>query len=432
MLKESNQSLPIIIIGAGISGISCAKHLQDSKSEIIVLEARDRIGGRIHSIDFETEIFDLGASWIHGIQNNPIWEIVQKEQIKTVIFNYDVSVFLHENGTYFSDSEKKDFLHYISKIEKILKHSQGNTALDSVLLGLDSLEIKNKLLKNKIKQFFERIANDPFATDLSCLASNYQEYEGYFSGDEVIFPNGYAEVIQKIAEGIDIRCNISIKKIIQQEEYIEIFDDKGNSYVASKIVVTVPLGVLKAQDIQFVPPLSDQYKNAIHMMGFGSFNKVFFQLNEPLDFTQLYSSNTNYFFWSGGYCFNILDLSKIYKKPTYLILFGGKQSIFLDSSTDEDVWKFIKIHLQSYSCSLEHEPNKLLITRWGADIFSYGAFSFPALNHTSALTRILNNPIENRIFFSGEHCSLTYAGTVHGAYIHGKEVATRILESKNY
>lgn len=434
MQNKSDINLPILIIGAGIAGIACAKKLQENGKKVIVLEAKSSIGGRINSKKIDSDIFDLGASWIHGIDDNPIWAITQENDIETTIFNYNNSQYFHKNGTLFSEKEAQEFEFYIDKIEKMLSQTQKTSALDAIKEIIFSLPYLGNLfsenyLKKLLLSFFERIANDPFATNLDLLSSNYKNYEGYFQGNEVVFPQGYYQVVKSISKNIEIKLNIDVKKIAYNNDYVEIIDSNDNFYTGSRVVVTVPLGILKKNHIEFRPPLSSDYIHSIQEIGFGSFNKVFFELEQPLPF-RLKSSveNISDFYWNDTDCFNILDLSKIYQKPTYLMLFGGGKSKFIDNSTDRKVSDFIFNSLQKQFDRIPNKPKKIIVTRWGVDPYSYGSFSFPSLNHTDDLIKILHKPIRKLIFFAGEHCSLKYAGTVHGAYLSGCEVAEKILK----
>ena len=119
MLEHSDINLPIIIIGAGIAGIACAKKLQENGKKVTILEARSRTGGRIDSLQSDADVFDLGASWIHGVEGNPIWEITQENHIATTVFNYDKSQYFHENGLLFSDKEVQEFESYVEEIKKL-------------------------------------------------------------------------------------------------------------------------------------------------------------------------------------------------------------------------------------------------------------------------------------------------------------------------
>lgn len=430
MLKTKQNSIPVIVIGSGIAGLACADKLKKSGKNVLVLEARDRIGGRLYSIKNEDETFDLGASWIHGIENNPLWEIVKNNKIETAIFNYIDSDFFHENGQEFTAAEKQDFVQYVERIEQLLLKSEHDSALNALTEILENLEINSlsfspNQLKKLLYSYFERFANDPFATELNQLSTHFQKYEGYFDGDEVIFPKGYTQILSELSKNLVIKNNVKVTQIRLENNAVKIIDANNTEYLASKVVVSVPSGVLKKDSITFVPELPKQHQNAISKMGFGSFNKVFFELEESLNL-QVDSNSNSFFYWVKGGWFNVLDLSKIYNKPVYLMLFGGNQSTFIDEATDVEVWNFICRNLNTSLNNLPDQPKRILITRWGADEFSYGSFSFPAIGHNKDLINTLNEPVNERIFFTGEHCSLEYAGTVHGAYINGLETAEKI------
>ncbi|MBF7686813.1 flavin monoamine oxidase family protein [Acinetobacter rathckeae] len=433
MYSKNRTHLPILVIGAGIAGLSCAKTLQEAGKTVIVLEAQSRLGGRIFSKYInKDDCFDLGASWIHGIHHNPIWEIVEKHSINTHVLNYDLSNYIHDNRRPFSDIEQKEFLYYVQKVQNCITQMPQGSALDAVQTCLAKLDYKGNLftqskLKALLLSLFEYTANDPFATELESLASNYSSHEGYFEGDEVIFPEGYHQIIDILSQSLNIKTACHIKKITLNTDCVEVTDTQNITYTGSQVIVTVPLGVLKKRPYLFQPPLPKSYLNAITQIGFGSFNKVFFELEYPLPFLSHSSTKSiSTFYWFEKKLFNILDLSSVYNKPIYLMLFGGKCAEFIDNATDDDVWTFI-------SKSLPHgedlQPHKKLITRWGIDPFSYGSFSFPTFNHKAKYIKILNTPIQDRLFFAGEHCSMNYAGTVHGSYLSGKKTAQNVLQS---
>ncbi len=437
MSNKNNSPHPILIIGAGIAGLACAKKLHEAGENVVVLEARKRIGGRIHSVKKGSYTFDLGASWIHGIENNPIWEITQKAKISTTVFNYMDSRYYHQDGQVFSNLEKQELEDYIEKVNQLLSTSQHHSAFDAINEIIATLEysgtvFSNNQLKSLLFSFFERLANDPFATDLPQLSTHYEKYEGYFEGDEVIFPEGYHQVIESIAENIDIQTDIEILKINLKDNHVELIDQHNKCYLGSRVIVAVPLGILKKNKISFSPPLPADYIHSIRNIGFGSFNKVFLEFTEPLPFTLHQASESiSDFYWHDGHWFNILNLTKIYHKPIYLMLFGGTQSEYIDHATDDDVWNFIYTGLNQTFSNIPKTTKNIIITRWGADQQSYGSFSFPTPLHSPQLVETLKQPIENRLFFIGEHCSSKYTGTVHGAYLSGQEASDKIMGHHN-
>lgn len=435
MKKGQRENLPILIIGAGIAGLAAAKTLIEHQQEVMVFEARDRIGGRVYSIKNELGTFDLGASWIHGIEHNPIWDLAQQYQVSTTIFNYNESIYYHADGRPFSEPERLEFEQYVEQIEYLLAESTHENALDAAYTALNQLNYSGALftvseLKNLLLQYFERMANDPFATNLASLAAHYDRYEGYFSGDEVIFPEGYHQIIAALAQDIKIQTQTQIQHIECTDTHVELIDQQNRRYLGCKVLIAVPLGVLKHQLIRFQPSLPNVYRQAIDTIGFGSFNKVFLEFEQPLPFEALHANEIHsYYYWHDERWFNVLDLSEIYHKPVYLMLFGGAQSEWIDQSEDQDIWQFIYSGLAANFQHIPLQPKSMLVSRWGKDPYSMGSFSFPTPEHEEELIQVLNTPVHDRMYFIGEHCSLQYAGTVHGAYLTGQAVALKLVEA---
>lgn len=431
-LPES--SLPIIVVGAGAAGLSCAKMLQDAGQNVHILEARSRLGGRIHSIQQQLSVFDLGASWIHGIQDNPIWEITQRNRIKTTVFNYIEADFYHTGGRLFSIEEKSVFLQYIAEIEKLLSISQASNAALAIEQILPKLKPQHQhfsksQLDDLARLYFERFANDPFATTLTQLCTHFNDFEGYFTGDEVIFPDGYMQLIDAIAQDIHIQCNVEIKEVIRHANHVELIDQHGTKHLAKQVVLSIPLGVLKQQVIKFEPILPKYLNHAIENYGFGSFNKVFIELEQELPLQKVSKQQQkSIFYFHDQVCYNILDLFFVYQKPVYLFLFGGPQSKWIDQNTDEAVWQQIRTGLVDNFIDIPTSPKALHITRWGSDPYSYGSFSFPLPEHNVMLSQAFQQSIDQQLYFTGEHCHERFAGTVHGAYISGQDTAQQILQ----
>lgn len=431
--QHNNAQLPIIVVGAGTAGLSCGRALQAAGQKVLILEAQARIGGRVHSQMHGDAVFDLGASWIHGIENNPIWQISQQHQIETKVFNYTESDFYHAGGRAFSTQEQQAFMQAIEHIAQSLTHCSAPSAQVAIETILKDFDQEHPFTKAEFEQlaltFFQRFANDPFATSLANLSTHFAEYEGYFEGDEVIFPQGYRQVIEALATDLEIKTHTQIKQIIRHAEQVELIDQHGQSYFAAQVVLSTALGVLKNQDIQFSPALPDSLLQAIQNFGFGSFNKVFFQLEQALTFSDSHTqTNHSIFYFHQNICYNILDLSQVYQKPTYLMLFGGPQSEWIDQTADQAVWQLIQQSLKDTFAQVPDQAQFLLITRWGSDAYSHGSFSFPLPQHSVHINQAFHQAINQQLYFAGEHCEPRFAGTVHGAYISGQHTAAQILQ----
>ena len=431
----STQYSKIIIIGAGVAGLAAAKKLQQLGHDVLILEARDRVGGRIHSIHAAGFTLDLGASWIHGTELNPIWDITEKNKISTAIFNYDDPLFFHLDGKPFSFSENQFFNQMIKRIEdEILNIEDNITAREAIEkflenLNLDKDFVHHPMTKNTIKhsllRYFENLSRDPYACELNEISSQYALYEGYFSGNEVIFPQGYTQVVDTLTPELNILFNVHVEHIQTNKHGVRVIDCSGNSYSAQHVICTVPLGVLKQDGIQFSPALPNILKKTINEMGFGVFNKLFFELEESLELIETHQKNS-YFFQSSECWLNLLDLSKIYHKPMYLILLGGDHAKKIENFTNHEVWDWLYHAFKATIRKLPAQPKNLWITQWGNDPYSLGSFSYPAVGHHREMAKPFMQPVENHLWFAGEHCHAEYPATVHGAYMSGIQIAEQI------
>lgn len=435
----ANNTLPIIVVGAGAAGLSTAQKLQQAGQKVLVLESRSRIGGRVNSQAFDGVTLDLGASWIHGIEGNPIWPIAQKNKIQTIVFNEDEEAFsfYHKNGTPFSKEQNAVFTDFIAKIEDQLVKTNNQIPADQAIKKIMSnMDFKNPVLpidelKSEIFEFFEYLAKDPYATSLNQLTSHYPKYEGYFPGNEMIFPQGYSQIIHALAQGLTIQKNTTIESIVLKKDHVELYDQNHKQYLASKVVVTVPLGVLKKNKIQFKPALPKPYQQAIQNIGFGSFNKVFLEFDQPLDLVRLRDNPTigSYIQYKGEW-FSVIDLTEVYHKPIYLMFFGGPRGEWINHNNDQEIWNYLHGALAQTLPKTPAQPKAMVVTRWGNDPQAYGSFSFPPPKYQEKSVDTLNTSIRHQLYFAGEHCTVEHAGTVHGAYISGQETANRILNQQ--
>lgn len=438
-----SKETPIIVIGAGVAGLTAASELRWMGKDVLVLEARDRLGGRIFSQKINHEVYDLGASWIHGIENNPIWSIVQHNQIQTTVYNYNESIYYQDKGQPFDSKEKLIFetsldylLNRFKQIDQLERYGNALEALEQWINEEELLLYINKQfhmgekavikLKKMLFDFFSLLAEDPCASDLEQLSAEFWKNEGYYAGDEVIFPQGYIQVIESLSKNITVLTNKVVQRIDYSQDIIRIFTENGECFSTSQVIVTVPLGVLKKHHIQFFPELSQKKTQAIHDLGFGTFNKLFVSFDQCFWKSTQHDQSQNMYIHNKHRWLNFLDISALYRQPTLLFLFGGASATWIENTSCEEIWQKMSMSLELIFDEIP-QPTQIFKTEWGKDQFSEGSFSYHSARQTSDEIEILKEPIQNKIFFAGEHLASFGAGTVHGAYHSGLDVIKKLF-----
>ena len=188
---------------------------------------------------------------------------------------------------------------------------------------------------------------------------------------------------------------------------------------ADRVIVTVPLGVLKAQTIAFDPPLPERKRRAIERLGFGLLNKVVLSFEEPFwpespDMIGLVGQEQPVADLVNGLTFA--------GAPLLVGLRGGAAARSREALSDQDAIGEVLAAMDAAP-----EPTGALVTRWAADPYARGSYSFLAVGSSPADLRALAEPVGERLLFAGEATHEDFFATVHGAYMSGIREAERIL-----
>ncbi|XP_049768258.1 lysine-specific histone demethylase 1A isoform X2 [Schistocerca cancellata] len=588
----------IIVIGAGIAGLAAAQQLQQFGMEVLVLESRDRVGGRIATFRKSSYIADLGAMVVTGLGGNPV--TVLSKQINMELHKIRQKCPLYESSgcTVPKDkdemverefnrlleatsylSHQLDFnyaggkpvslgqaLEWVIKLqeknvkEKQIQHWKAVIALQERLeanqhqmLALkDKIQelsrqykehSENKVVRDITQEFVVRselrdlkiacrewdqlleqqreieerlqeldasppsdvylsprdrqildwhFANLEFAnaTPLDKLSLKHwdQDDDFEFTGSHLTVRNGYSCVPVALSEGLDIKLKTAVRHVRYTTTGVEVLatDSRchGNplTFKADAVLCTLPLGVLKqsasavAQDtgrpnvIQFIPPLPDWKAAAIQRLGFGNLNKV------VLCFDRIFWDPSTHLFGhvgsttaSRGELFLFWNL---YRAPVLLALVAGEAAAIMENVSDDViVGRCIAVLKGIFGNNSVPQPKETVVTRWRADPWSRGSYSFVAVGSSGADYDILAAPVTPgqpqpppvtpasqsgsggsngnsanpsatpppaqqqqqqqpppRLFFAGEHTIRNYPATVHGAFLSGLREGGRIAD----
>jgi monoamine oxidase len=422
---STERNADVLVIGAGIAGLRAAEVLVAAGRRVIVLEARDRLGGRIYTDRSWGVPVDLGASWIHGVENNPIAALAAAEGITTQATDYE-SVMYGADGTRLPDDALDELEAQVAELVESGREGSPDTdeplraALDRAIgaADLDPSELLD------VEMGITASIEHEYATDaVNLSATNFDDGADEAGGDALL-PGGYDKVVQAVARTVDVRFNHVVSSVDTSGDRAVVSTSEGK-FFANSVIVTVPLGVLKAGSIEFLPALSEPKSTAIARLGMGALSKTCLRFEsqfwpDDAELIDIVPSASRRGQWVES-----LSLSGLVDVPALMMFNAGKFARAVETMTDAEV-------IASASSALTPAfpavptPTGLLRSSWSVDPFSLGSYSFIAVG-ASLADRDALAASDGRRFFAGEACSRDHAGTVHGAYTSGEVAANAVL-----
>ncbi len=414
----------VIVIGAGISGIAAAKLCSEAGFDVIVLEGRNRMGGRIHTIHDWGYAMDLGASWIHGSLNNPITKIAKEAGLKTIPTDYESIEFWDKGESWGA----------FSKLQASRKFESLQEEMEEVAQSLSSdisLGEFYKKFQSKINPNIRSMVDWLFLTHESNLAQNLDRVStiSFFkeavtlAGDDLLFKEGYEGVPKFLAQGLNIQYGHLVTSIESKKKRVTVTTSQGEVQ-GDFCLVTVPLGVLKKGNIRFSPEWSATKKKALSRLDMGLLNKMYAEFDEP--FWEKSSVSLGIRPEKNDFRF-FLNLLPVAAKPTLVGFLAGDFGKQMETK-NESQWKQVLIQRLSQELGRSiPSPRKVLLTRWSQDPFAFGSYSYFPVGSTGKDMLTLGEP-QDRVFFAGEHTIPMYYGYVHGGYLSGMRAVNEIIK----
>lgn len=275
--RVQSQQGKVLIIGAGIAGLAAAQKLQQHGFQVTVLEGRDRLGGRIYtdrSLGFPV---DLGASWIHGITNNPIGNLARNWHIEIKPTDLDDILLYDSNGKLISNEDIDSSYALYEKIRTQAEALAEKSTTDLSLAAAMQQIFKEITLSAQQIQLVQWWLNSELiierGADLASLSAWWFDEGESFPGDNYIFLQGYDQIIKELAKDLKIQLSQIVREINTSNSSVSVITEQGN-FTADVAIVTLPLGVLKSGKVKFSPSLPADKQRAIRRLNMGVLNKV--------------------------------------------------------------------------------------------------------------------------------------------------------------
>lgn len=404
----------VVVVGAGMAGLAAARHLVDAGVDVTVLEARERIGGRMWTDTSLGVPIDLGAAWIHGTKGNPLVGLADQAGAATVETDWDDIVVFDARGEVDAaavDDAAQAWERAQHDVDRLTDDAGPAASVQSALARVTDLD--DPLMAWSVAtDISAEYAADPDELSLKWFGS-----ESQFDGPDLILPQGYDRLARHLAEGMTIRRGTEVTRIADDGDGVRLDTSRG-VVTADRVIVTVPLGVLKAGTITFDPPLPAAKRAAIARLGFGVLDKVVLTFDEPFwprsaDVLGLVGAQQPVPVVVNGLSFDA--------GAVLIGLRGGSAARRRETLSDQQSADELRAALRAPA------PKGRLVTRWAADPFARGSYSFLAVGSSPDDQEALAEPASDRVLFAGEATQPEHFATVHGAYLSGVREAQRIL-----
>lgn len=479
----------VIIIGGGIAGLAAAEIFNKYGTDVLILEARDRLGGRIQTVRNGTATYDLGASWAHDTLVNPLFDSMRKEESHFTSNKYGF-YYDDESPLYFGEGDKGPQFFHKNKIDQVVKEFEKYVEISY----FESIEKKDVDVRSIFEQYILRqgeLLTEQQVLFAPQLARHLELWHGLewnvmsskFSlvdnvGRNCFVRNGYDTLVKKIESKLDsnrLRKNVVVKKVDRSQSPIRIELEDGSLLHADWVICTIPQILLQLPIgnrgvIEWKPQLPNILLEALDNMSWGKLGKIIFEFDTPWwkhhdtdRFVALANPDTDLFTtWKGKITSNdlmkmseantttgelpkpwefpvlILNMYKISKVPSLLCFTQGNLTEYLERHPHQ-AWGYMKPiisrlkqhNLDMKATSLEVEnPVKTIVSQWTVDPFSRGSYAACQPNNDPTDLVIHLERGLNKLRFAGEHTILDGAGAVHGAWMSGRREANYILSKE--
>ena len=405
----------VAVIGAGAAGLAAGLELQRAGKSFIVLEARDRIGGRAFTDTATLGLpFDCGAHWLHAANQNPFTKIADRLGFA---YNANISwadhVLLAKGGLAPAELPE-EFGAYIEKVLADI-HAAGDAGRDVAFSDfMDPHNRWNPLTRKLIGQI---TSIDPEG----CSTLDYGRYVE--EGGDFPVEQGYGALVARNAVGLPVTLSTPVTRIDWSGPQVRVETARG-TITAAAIVLAVPVNVLIAGPIRFDPALPPDLVEAFHDCPMGVSEKLAILLDRPVDgFGHVYGDVI--FDDPAKRPFN-LHLNP-FGRPLIVSHYAGSYGAELERLADDDMTALaMEALVEAFGADMKRRVVKTLRTHWASDPFTLGGYSHAKPGKAASRLKF-SEILGGRIVLAGEHCSIPFYSTVHGAHLSGIAAAEKAM-----
>ena len=476
----------VTIIGGGMAGLSAALQAQNMGAKVVILEARDRIGGRVHTVND----VNMGANFIHSPIHNPLNELAKKLNLQKKKDSSSMDFFHMKDNKitryekYEGDAETGRYLspknvysiegELYGEVESIIEnlvffggfYKQSDWSAQKILNEyLAENDIKLKWHEELYLKSLTHLQSGSELRDISIFSAGeeelammspdtalsqhlHQPYGGYDYAikDYSKITKLYVDELKK--HNVNIHFNHWVKNINYKNDQAIIRCNDGKTYTSDFVISTIPVKALATKGL-FTPKLPDHLQTSIKNIHMGKWEKIVFEFDNAYQAPGFLENSYRYHpdlespeiprFAS---ITSIIDEQT--NKKSFVCILAADQAVKASEIRKEKGEEALKYILQKefmrvaeaqykdyypkevYDCP---NPDNIFMSNWVSSPYSKGSWSaLGPYGHGSDRQNFHDNPNNGQLFFAGEFTHLTYPGTVHGALLSGQDSVLRIAQ----
>lgn len=422
-LKEET----IIIIGAGIAGLTAGQILHHSGAKVIILEAQNLLGGRIKALEnFTDSPIELGAEFVHG-ENSAWFQLLKKNKIKLENIEDKFWEFYSINGEFWSEEDllkTEEFKDLIRIKDNLYSYRGKEMSIKAYLeqteeLADEGIAVLENWLSAEYGDSLKNISLPAFARSGRAWQAGQKNY--------TLPKNTFFEVLHITFE--NILSLIQYEKIVNEIDYsdtiIKVKTIDNQVFEANKVILTVPISILQKNKIMFKPDLPLRRKEAINHLKIAPVIKVILRFSQ-----NFWGNELSGFYSAYPHIINFYPSAKTEKEHILTAFLAGEEGYYFQELEKNKKNEGINFLLELL-CDTFHNriPNfsfeKSYLIDWSEIPYIEGGYSVPASN-SYFWRKKLALPLKNQLFWAGEATSARHSASVNGALETGFRAAKQV------
>ncbi len=421
----------VLVIGAGLAGLRAAERLREAGHDVVVLEARDRVGGRIHTVDSRGFPLEMGAGWLYDTAYNPV--AARLRQWSMDVRPTDGSQRLYGDGA--RDISNGARAQWGATIQRVIASARARlephtdqSVGEALRIGL-AMQRRGGLDRLGQEWAITQLLEHEYGADVNELSLAHFDDGASERRSSGRVTAGFSTLAERLARGLRVERGFVVRRVAHDAQGVEVEGPRG-VWRAKAAIVTVPHAVLASRAIAFEPELPTGKREALRRVKTGSISKVHLEFASsfwrPRDERIERMAGDE----DRGRWVEFVDLATYGNRPILLAIHSGALARESESRPESALVAEAMRALRSIFGDQATEPSAVHRSQWTNDPFALGTHSFLGVDATLDDRDALAAPVGSALYFAGEATSRDHAATLRGAYESGERAANEWLTAQ--